>query len=156
MVTLNTINFEGQEFLRGLSDVEREKFIDHCVTVGMPMQPFPKGVNPKEAISRIVDQEAEKFGAQKVARAKFDEDFRFHQRISSIPSGVSARPQPVESGDPAEALEAMVKRLMSENPSLSYSGALTEAQRQRKDLAEAILQQLEDFRGRNKPDRLRG
>ena len=149
MVTLNTINFEGQEFLRGLSDVEREKFIDHCVTVGMPMQPFPKGVNPKEAISRIVDQEAEKFGAQKVARAKFDEDFRFHQRISSIPSGVSARPQPVESGDPSEILEALTRRLMAEK-GLSYAAALTEAQQQRRDLAEAILEQLNAYRLRNR------
>ena len=53
-----------------------------------------------------------------------------------------------ESGDPSEILGRVVKRLMTETPSLSYEEALKQAQMEHRDLAAQILKQLNEYRAR--------
>jgi len=126
----------GREYLRQLSKAELDSFLDHATEIVMYMQPFKEKV--EIVVDRVVDEEAEKMAKQLTMRERINQDME-----SRLHSPRPSTPPPVE--DASVVLDRITKRIMAEK-NLDYGAALSLAQRERKDLAEKILQQLEAIR----------
>jgi hypothetical protein len=128
---------------------EKETFVDHItgIVLSMPDSEYSQYRCLEDAVDHVINQEAEKLPLKRQEEA--DRLF-YREKIQRDMAGrFTGRPVAAheESGDPSEQLDRLTRRIMAEK-GVDYNAGLLEAQRQRKDLAEAILKQLNEYRTR--------
>jgi hypothetical protein len=143
------ISPEAQEAFRGMLESEKETFVDHItgIVLSMPDSEYSQYRCLEDAVDHVINQEAEKLPLKRQEEA--DRLF-YREKIQRDMAGrFTGRPVAAheESGDPSEQLDRLTRRIMAEK-GVDYNAGLLEAQRQRKDLAEAILKQLNEYRTR--------
>jgi hypothetical protein len=132
------MNITEMEFIRRMSPGEIQFFTDRVTAIVVDMQPLAMGVTLDDIADRVIGEEASRMAL----RQGIERDM-----AGRLPSRAPVAVHE-ESGDPSEILGRVVKRLMTETPSLSYEEALKQAQMEHRDLAAQILKQLNEYRAR--------
>jgi len=141
-------DFFAKKILNEMSVKEKDEFLDRCTAIVISQNPPDNEV--EKITCEVIDREIEKlcqkdkgFQDMMESREKIRVDMQTHLRtpVSSIPALEEGY------GDPSEQLDRLTRRIMAEK-GVDYNAGLLEAQRQRKDLAEAILKQLNEYRSR--------
>jgi hypothetical protein len=150
MAQLQTVENGGEGFHRFGDIVLTDADIDVAVgrIISLQESHIKQGTVNQWDCKRAVSAELDLMLAKKRAevkgasiRAEFEKDLP--TRLARSP-----RPEAVEgSEDPGEQLDRLTRRIMAEK-GVDYNAGLLEAQRQRKDLGEAILKQLNEYRAR--------
>jgi hypothetical protein len=133
------MNITEMEFIRRMSPGEIQFFTDRVTAIVVDMQPLAMGVTLDDIADRVIGEEASRMALRQGIERDMAGRFQSRAPMEAVHE---------ESGDPAEALSRVVKKKMTETPSLSYGEALKQAQMEHRDLAAQILKQLNEYRAR--------